>query len=205
MSSLLLQKRFWYPTCDGQRIFRNITKWEGSVKRPEMQEIIQVNLTVRKKGRITLPAYNNYYYMDVHFSAKLFPTRKNKWSLPSSQNSLKILTKRFARNIYFPYLSKFCDLSTALCWLVVKTISDINFVSKQDKQLPIKWWCNNSWVIITFTNVHFLISLTPHSGHFPKVRTGWLDHGWTGHFDNEIGFYQEFLLKNHFLHVCYLG
>ena len=50
----------------------------GSVKWPEMQEIIQVNLTVRKKGRITLPAYNNYYYMDVHFSAKLFPTRINK-------------------------------------------------------------------------------------------------------------------------------
>ena len=50
----------------------------GSVKRPEMQEIIQVNLTVRKKGRITLPAYNNYYYMDVHFSAKMFPSRINK-------------------------------------------------------------------------------------------------------------------------------
>ena len=48
----------------------------GSVKWPEMQEIIQVNLTVRKKGRITLPAFN--YYMDVHFSAKSFPTRINK-------------------------------------------------------------------------------------------------------------------------------
>ena len=30
---------------------------------------------------------------------------------------------------------------------------------------------------------------------FPKVRTGRLDHGWTGHFDNEIGFYQEFFAE----------
>ena len=28
--------------------------------------------------QITLPAYNNYYYMDVHFSAKMFPIRINK-------------------------------------------------------------------------------------------------------------------------------
>ena len=32
-------------------------------------------------------------------------------------------------------------------------------------------------------------------GCFPKVRTGRPDHGRTGHFDNKIGFYQEFLLK----------
>ena len=43
------------------------------------------------------------------------------------------------------------------------------------------------------------------AGHFPKVRTGQLDHGWTGHFDNEIGFYQEFFLKNHLLCAYYLG
>ena len=30
-----------------------------------------------------------------------------------------------------------------------------------------------------------------------KVRTGRLDYGWIGHFGNEIGFFQEFLLKNH--------
>ena len=35
-------------------------------------------LTVRQKGQITLPAYNNYYYMDVHFSAKIFPTKINE-------------------------------------------------------------------------------------------------------------------------------
>ena len=39
--------------------------------------------------------------------------------------------------------------------------------------------------------------LNPHSGHFPKVRTGRPDHGQTGHFDKEIRFFQEFLLKNH--------
>ena len=42
----------------------------GSVKWPEMQEIIQVNLTVRWMGRITLPTY----HMHVHFSANTFPT-----------------------------------------------------------------------------------------------------------------------------------
>ena len=41
--------------------------------------------------------------------------------------------------------------------------------------------------------------LNPHSGHFPKVRTGRPDHGQTGHFDKEIRFFQEFLLKNHLL------
>ena len=40
---------------------------------------------------------------------------------------------------------------------------------------------------------------------FPKVRTGRPDHGWSSHFDNEIGFSQEFLLKNHLLRAWYLG
>ena len=75
---------------------------------------------------------------------------------------------------------------------------NINFLSKQDKQLLIKWLCNNSWVIITTANLHFLIrekpwaSLTPHSGCFPNVRTSWLDQGRNGHFDNKIGFYRVF-------------
>ena len=133
--------------------------------------------------------------MDVHFYAKSFPTRINKLMKSSFFSKfIEVLTTRFACNINFLYFSNFYIL-----W------SDINFLSKQDKQLPIKWLCNNSWVIITSANVRFLISLTPHLGHFPTVRTGWLDHGWTGHFDNEIGFYQEFLLKNHFLHACCLG
>ena len=43
-------------------------------------------------------------------------------------------------------------------------------------------------------------------GHFPKVRTGPPDHGWTSHFDKEIIFFQEFLLlKNHLLHTHHLG
>jgi len=29
--------------------------------------------------------------------------------------------------------------------------------------------------------------------------------GRTGHFDEEISFFQEFLLKNYLLHACYLG
>ena len=39
----------------------------------------------------------------------------------------------------------------------------------------------------------------------PKVRTGRPDHGWTGHFENEKGFFQEFLMKTDFLRVYYLG
>ena len=31
---------------------------------------------VERTNNITLPAYNNYYYMDVHFSAKMFPAKK---------------------------------------------------------------------------------------------------------------------------------
>ena len=41
--------------------------------------------------------------------------------------------------------------------------------------------------------------LNPHSGRFPEVRTGRRDHGKTTHFDKEIRFFQEFLLKNHLL------
>ena len=48
----------------------------GPVKWPEMQEIIQVNLTVRQKGRISLPTVP--IIMDVYFSAKTFPNRINK-------------------------------------------------------------------------------------------------------------------------------
>ena len=36
-------------------------------------------------------------------------------------------------------------------------------------------------------------------GRFPRVRTGWPDHGWSRHFDKEIVFFWEFLLKNHLL------
>ena len=43
------------------------------------------------------------------------------------------------------------------------------------------------------------------SGRFPKVRTGRPDHGQTGHFENEIGFFQEFLIENDFVRECYLG
>ena len=40
---------------------------------------------------------------------------------------------------------------------------------------------------------------------FSKVGTGRPHHGWSSHFDNEIGFSQEFLLKNHLFLSCHLG
>jgi len=41
--------------------------------------------------------------------------------------------------------------------------------------------------------------------HFPKVRTGWSDHGHqTSHFDKAITFFEKFLLKSHLLHAYYL-
>ena len=40
---------------------------------------------------------------------------------------------------------------------------------------------------------------------FSKVGTARPYNGWGSHFDNEIGFSQEFLLENHLLLPCYLG
>ena len=40
---------------------------------------------------------------------------------------------------------------------------------------------------------------------FSKVGTARPYNGWSSHFDNEIGFSQEFLLKNHLLLPFYLG
>ena len=42
-------------------------------------------------------------------------------------------------------------------------------------------------------------------GAFQNVGTGRPDHGHTGHFENEIGFFQEFLLKNDFLLAHHLA
>ena len=42
-------------------------------------------------------------------------------------------------------------------------------------------------------------------GRFPKVRTGRPGHGCTAHFENEIGFFQEFLMKKDFLRAYYLA
>jgi len=38
-----------------------------------------------------------------------------------------------------------------------------------------------------------------------KVRTGRSDHGRTGHYENEISFFREFLMKDDFLRAYYLG
>ena len=42
-------------------------------------------------------------------------------------------------------------------------------------------------------------------GCFPKVRTGRPGHGCTAHFENEIGFFQEFLMKTDFVRAYYLA
>ena len=47
--------------------------------------------------------------------------------------------------------------------------------------------------------------MRPPFGPFPKVRTDRPDHSRTSHFDDENAFFQEFLLKHHFLRVCHLG
>ena len=55
--------------------------------------------------------------------------------------------------------------------------------------------CNSKWETVSIV-----------LGHFPFVRTGQpVDHYQTGYFDNEIGFFQGFLLKNHLLPAHYLG
>ena len=38
-----------------------------------------------------------------------------------------------------------------------------------------------------------------------KVRTGRPGHGCTAHFENEIGFFQEFLMKKDFVRAYYLA
>ena len=44
-----------------------------------------------------------------------------------------------------------------------------------------------------------------HLGRFPKVRTSRPDHGRSSHFENEIGFFEEFLMTNDFLRAHYLA
>ena len=64
-------------------------------------------------------------------------------------------------------------------------------------------------VVQTLDNhIHWIQTLNliaADSGRFPFVRTGRLDHCPTSRFDNEIRFFQEFLLNNHFLGAYYLG
>ena len=64
-------------------------------------------------------------------------------------------------------------------------------------------------VVQTLDNpIHWIKTLNliaADSGRFPFVRTGRLDHCPTSRFDNEVHFFQEFLLNNHFLSAYYLG
>ena len=51
----------------------------------------------------------------------------------------------------------------------------------------------------------FFKPIPSHLGRFPKVRTGRPDHGCTAHFENEIGFFREFLMKTDFVRAYYLA
>ena len=78
----------------------------GSVKGPEMKKIIQLNLTVktsRKEELVSLPIYE----CPIFNKNVSYQNKKRKSRLNSFRNSLKILTKRFACNINFLYLSNF--------------------------------------------------------------------------------------------------
>ena len=52
--------------------------------------------------------------------------------------------------------------------------------------------------ILRFNERHY-------NGRFPFIRTGWPDHSPTSQFENEIDFFQVFLLKNHLFGAYYLG
>ena len=73
------------------------------------------------------------------------------------------------------------------------------------------WWLVLAQISLQLAHFNLLPEkhLTPWHreawGRFPKVRTSRLDHGRTGHSENEIGFFQEFLMQNDFLHAYYLG
>ena len=73
------------------------------------------------------------------------------------------------------------------------------------------WWLLLAQISLTLAHFNLLPEkhLTPWHreawGSFPKVRTSRLDHGRTSHSENEIGFFQEFLMQNDFLRAYYLG
>ena len=54
-----------------------------------------------------------------------------------------------------------------------------------------------------FTKKEFRKTFFIYLGRFPFIRTGQPDHYRTSYFDNEIGFFQGFLLKNHLLPAHY--
>ena len=62
---------------------------------------------------------------------------------------------------------------------------------------------NNKDKQLKFESLFWLRDELNNLGRFPKVRTGRPDHGCTAHFENEVGFFQEFLMKNDFLHAYY--
>ena len=64
------------------------------------------------------------------------------------------------------------------------------------------WW----WMrLVQVQNFSLCCFFGLNLGRFPKVRTGQADYGQTSHFDNDTGFFQELLLKNHLFPAYYLG
>jgi len=49
------------------------------------------------------------------------------------------------------------------------------------------------------------LSFSPKNKSNAQVRIGHPDHGWTSHFENEKGFFQEYLMQDHLLREYYLG
>ena len=102
--------------------------------------------------------------------------------LKSMRMKLKLFTPKKMRNSYIDKLDKFLIiylLNPPV--LLLDTRSNLSVVFKR-KQIS-----------------------SAYKGCFPFVRTGRPDHCLTSQFENKIGFFQEFLLKNVLLRVYYLG
>ena len=102
--------------------------------------------------------------------------------LKSMRMKLKLFTPKKMRNSYIDKLDKFLIiylLNPPV--LLLDTRSNLSVVFKR-KQIS-----------------------SAYEGRFPFVRTGRPDHCLTSQFENKIGFFQEFLLKNVLLRVYYLG
>ena len=57
--------------------------------------------------------------------------------------------------------------------------------------------------LLMMNTIHYRGSIHFFLGRFPFDRTGRPDHCSTSQFENKIGFFQEFLLKDHLLRAYY--
>ena len=101
-------------------------------------------------------------------------------------------------SIYFPYSIAFSSTATSAGKAAETKTNDIlAMISPEGERVGltkviyiiISFFVNEKTLCCPFYNEI--------KGRFPKFRTGRPDHGWSSHFDNEIGFFLECLLKNH--------